>query len=217
MPKSGVARAARGAARADTMKWRAAVGSFYTNVALKGTTQEAVLAHLRAQGRDAYVARTIGDVTVVYDLASESQDIRALTALAADLSRAFTCPALATLVHDDDFLVYSLFKDGAQVDEYNSDPSYFEGDDPTPPGGGDASALCATFGVETAAVARVEAILRAWPGPDGDLRASPYLFAQHRHRDLARVLGLPVDLCLLGYMYVEQGEAETPGIVKTLP
>ena len=202
--------------RAETEKWRAALGSFYTNVALKGPAQAEVLAYLREQGRDAYVAPTLRDITLVYDLACESQDRRILTALASNLSRAFACVALAALVHDDDFLVYELFQDGAPVDEYNSDPTYFEGVRRAPPSGGNAEALCAAFGAE-AEVARVEEILRAWSGPSGDPGASPYLFAQFRHRDLARALGLPESLSVLGYVYVEQGEAETPGIVKTLP
>ncbi len=191
------------------------MGSFYTNVALKGPTQAAVVEHLHAQGRDAYVAPTIGGVTLVYDAACESQDQRILASLAAELSRAFACPALAALVHDDDFLVYLLFQGGAQVDKYNSDPTYFENVEHVAPGGGDADALCAAFGT-TAAVARVDAILRAWAGPNGDPGASPYLFAQFRHRDLARALGLPERLCALGYLYVAQGEAETPGIIQTL-
>jgi hypothetical protein len=192
------------------------MGSFYTNVALKGPTQAAVVEHLRAQGRDAYVAPTLGGVTVVYDAACESQDQRILASLAAELSRTFACSALAALVYDDDFLVYLLFQGGTQVDEYNSDPMYFENGEPEAPRGGDAGALCAAFGAATE-VARVEAILRAWAGPDGDPGASPYLFAQFRHRDLARALGLPERLCALGYLYVAQGEAETPGIIQTLP
>jgi hypothetical protein len=192
------------------------LGAFYTNIALKGPAQAAVLTYLRAQGREAYVAPTIGDITLVYDLACESQDPAILTALAANLSRAFECPALAALVHDDDFLVYALFQNGAQVDEYTSDPNYFEGERPAPPSGGDAGVLCTAFGAG-AAVAQVEAILRAWPGRNGDPGASPYLFAQFRHRDLARALGMPERLCILGYVYVEQGDAETPGIIKTLP
>jgi hypothetical protein len=191
------------------------VGAFYTNITLKGPAQAAVLTYLRAQGREAYVAPTTHDITLVYDLACESQDHRILAALAANLSRAFMCPALAALVHDDDFLVYALFQDGAQIDEYNSDPTYFEGGRSAPLGG-DADALCAAFGA-VAAVARVEAILRAGRGPNGDPGASPYLFAQFRHRDLARALGLPESLSVLGYLYVEQGDAETPGIIKTLP
>ena len=209
-------RVARDTMRAGTENWRETLGAFYTNITLKGPTQAAVLTYLRAQGRDAYVAPTIGDVTLVYDLACESQDLRILSTLAASLSRAFMCPALGALVHDDDFLVYALFQDGAQVDEYNSDPTYFEGERTTPPSGGDANALCAAFGAGPA-VERVEAILRAWPGPNGDPGASPYLFAQFRHSDLARALGLPERLCILGYLYVEQGDAETPGIVKTQP
>jgi hypothetical protein len=192
------------------------LGSFYTNITLKGPEQAAVLTYLRTKGRDAYVAPTISDITLVYDLACESQDQRILSALAADLSQAFGCPALAALVHDDDFLVYELFQDGVQVDEYNSDPAYFEGERPSPPSGGDANALCAAFG-DAAAVERVEEILRAWSGPNGGPGASPYLFAQFRHRDLAGALGLPKSLSVLGYIYVAQGEAETPGILKTLP
>jgi hypothetical protein len=173
------------------------MGSFYTKVALKGPTQVSVVEHLRAQGRDAYVAPTIGGVTLVDDAACESQDERILASLAAELARAFACPALAALVHDDDFLVYLLFQGGAQVDVYIADPMYFENVEPEPPSGGDAGALCAAFGAATA-VARVEAILRAWAGPNGDPGASPYLFAQLRHRDLARALGLPARLCALG-------------------
>jgi len=191
------------------------MGTFYTNIALKGPAQAAVVEHLRAQGRDAYVAPTIGGVTLVYDAACESQDQRILALLAAELSRAFACPALAALVHDDDFLVYLLFQGGAQVDEYNSDPAYFEDVEHVAPSGGDAGALCAAFGAS--AVTRVDAILRAWAGPNGDPGASPYLFAQFRHRDLARALGLPERLCTLGYLYVAQGEAETPGIIQTMP
>ena len=192
------------------------MGAFYTNITLKGPVQEAVLTYLRTRGRDAYVAPTINDITLVYDLACESQDERILSALAADLSQAFTCPALAALVHDDDFLVYELFQDGTRVDKYNSDPTYFEGERPSPPSGGDANALCTAFEAG-AAVERVEEILRAWSGPSGGPGASPYLFAQFRHRDLARALGLPQSLSVLGYIYVAQGEAETPGILKTLP
>jgi hypothetical protein len=192
------------------------LGSFYTNIALKGPSQSAVLEYLRTEGREAYVAPTILDITLVYDLACESQDHGILTALAAKLSSEFRCPALAAMVYDDDFLVYTLFQDGTQVDEYNSDPAYFEGDRTAPPSGGDADVLCAALGAG-AASSQVETILRAWAGPTGDPGASPYLFAQFRHRDLARALGLPADLCVLGYVYVEQGEAETPGIIKTLP
>jgi hypothetical protein len=191
------------------------LGSFYTNIALKGPAQAEVLAYLRAQGRDAYVAPTVDTVTQVYDLASESQDPRILTALAADLSHAFACPALAALVHDDDFLVYALVVDGAEVDQYHSAPSYFESGPPAPPSGGDAALLCTAFGVPGAA-AQVEQILREWPGPQGIHLGSPYLFAQFRHRDLARALGLPERLCLLGYVYIEQGEADRPGITRTL-
>jgi hypothetical protein len=179
------------------------MGSFYTNITLRTTDIEAVAAALRDGRRTALIAPPDRGCTVVYDRASEEQDIEALQALAMQLSRACACPALAVLNHDDDLFLYSLYDGGKLVDEYNSGPGYFadEGDGgDTGPSGGDAGRLARTFQALDRA-ATVERILRA-PSDAGD----GYVFATDRHRDLVQALGLPAAAVGTGYAYLEQGE-----------
>lgn len=176
------------------------MGSFYTNITLRGPAQEVVAEYLNQQNRKAYVSPTANDCTVVYDAESESQDTHILEDLAAGLSRQFVCPALAVLNHDDDILWYKLYESGQLADEYDSAPSYF---DPAaieiaPPQGGDAQKLCGAFKAEGRA-AEVEEILRA-PGIVG------YLFASERHQALAEALGLPEFSVACGYNYIEEDD-----------
>ena len=62
------------------------------------------------------------------------------------------------LNHDDDILAYWLFEGGELADEYNSCPGYFSGGDEIP-AGGDATKLCAAFGV-AAKAKQIEQVLR---------------------------------------------------------
>src|SRR5688572_11505292 len=101
------------------------MGSFYTNITLGTTDIDRVEAAMRQARRAALIAPPDEKCTVVFDEASEKQDIEILGALAMHLSRACSCPALAVLNHDDDVLVYLLYDAGELVDEYNSAPSYF--------------------------------------------------------------------------------------------
>src|SRR5512145_1386274 len=102
------------------------MGSFYTNIAVKTTDTDCVETVLRQARRAGLIAPPDHGCTVVFDEASEKQDIEVLQALAAHLSRACKCPALAVLNHDDDVLLYLLYEAGELVDEYNSAPSYFD-------------------------------------------------------------------------------------------
>jgi hypothetical protein len=120
------------------------MGSFYTNITLRGPDKDAVLGVLRRNGRCAYVSQTRDRFTMVYDLETESQDEELLCHVAELLSREFACPALAVLNHDDDLLIYHLYSCGEQVDSYNSAPGYFEGAS-TPPSGGNIAVLIETF------------------------------------------------------------------------
>ncbi len=165
------------------------MGLFYTNVTLKGPSQDQVVAYLQREKRSAFVSPTIDAITVVYDRECEDQDTDALEALAANLSREVGCTALAALLHDDDVFWYALYLNGVHADEYNSDPAYFEDSEPEPPSGGDARIVCAAFGAETAEAA-VETILRHWGGPDEE-ELDEYLMASERHQDLAHALGFP--------------------------
>jgi hypothetical protein len=115
---------------------------------------------------------------VVYDEASDSQDKREISKLAATLSKQLACPLLVVLSHDDDILWYQRYLGGSLTDQYNSDPDRFEtvatyfG-----PTGGDAAKVCAAFGGDTAEVEKV-------------LRQEDYVFAFQRHAALVDALGI---------------------------
>src|SRR5579885_624820 len=102
------------------------MGSFYTNITLKGPSQEQVAAYLCERRRDAYVSPTINGVTIVYDREADEQLPGVLDSVSADLSSTFHCPAWWTLLHDSDVFLYALYVDGVRIDEYNSAPSYFD-------------------------------------------------------------------------------------------
>jgi hypothetical protein len=170
------------------------VGSFYTNITLRGPSQQAVAAEL--SGRRAFVTPIKDGCVVVFDEESEEQDPDVLSGLAAKLSARLACPALAVLNHDDDVLLCMLFEKGAKRDTYDSTPGFDGGDPFAPPKGGDASALCAAFG--SSRVADVSRILRA--------TRDTYMFAVMRHADLVAALGLPDWSVGAGFNYVVQGE-----------
>lgn len=175
------------------------MGSFYTNVTLRGPGQEQVAEYLAGRNRQVLVSPTIDGVTVVYDALTESQETRLLTNLGRELSAQFDCPSLAALNHDDDILWLQLHVDGRLIDEYNSSPGYFDGNATEEPEGGNAEALCEAFGAEDAA-ARVERILRQERDTMG------YVFASKRHAELAEALGIPAELVTTGYRYMTHGE-----------
>ena len=171
--------------------------NFYTNITLRGPDQDQVLAALNVQGRSAYVSPTENGFTVVCDEETESQDEMILTDLASDLSDRLQCVALAVLNHDDDILAYWLYEKGEFVDDYNSCPGYFTGED-SGPEGGDAEKLCRALGAAGRA-AEVQAILSDAEG---------YLFALERHAALVEVLGLPSFSVALGYNYIARDDVE---------
>ncbi len=175
------------------------MGSFYTNVTLRGPEQPQVAEYLASRNRQTIVSPTVEGVTVVYDAITESQDPDTLTSLGRELSAQLDCPALAALCHDDDVLWLQLHVDGRLVDEYDSTPGYFDGTPAGGPEGGDAEALCAAFGAGGRA-GEVEDILRRGPDFVG------YTFAPQRHKALASALGIPPALVTAGYDYLTRGE-----------
>lgn len=178
------------------------MGSFYTNVTLRGPKQSPVAEYLASRNRQVLVSPTVDGITVVWDALTESQDPRLLTNLARELSAQFDCPALAALNHDDDLLWLQLHVDGRLIDEYNSAPGYFGGQPSAMPEGGNAQALCEAFGAE-GATARVKRILHQERDTAG------YVFASKRHAELAEALGIPAELVTTGYRYLTRGETPT--------
>jgi len=182
------------------------MGNFYTNYTVATSDVASVAAAL--QGRNALCTPALEGYVVVYDEASEHQDVDEIRVLTATLSAAVGAPVLGALNHDDDVLLLFLADGGAVVDDYNSSPGYFEDEDARPPEGGDAARLCALFGAES--VAEVESILRRWDDfsdePDVDPPDDVYIFEVERHSALVGALGLPVASVGFGYRYVSRGE-----------
>lgn len=172
------------------------MGAFYGNITLKGPSQAEVAESLR--GRRAVVSPRMGDFTVAFDAVVDAQDLKAIEALTAHLSRVLDCPALAVIVHDDDVLLYFLYRGGVLSDRYNSHPSYFgSARKSAGPAGGKAAELCLAF--DAANSKAVAKILGAAHGRSG------YTLETDRHRDLVSALSLPD--CAVGTAFesFEQG------------
>jgi hypothetical protein len=121
------------------------MGSFFTNVQVRAGSERSLAPLLDAlrtlAGTEAMDEVTDGAETdraiivlppdaggwvAIYDEASESQDTRALAALAAAASRALDAPAVSVMVHDSDVLALELFEHGAEVDRFEAPADYFE-------------------------------------------------------------------------------------------
>jgi hypothetical protein len=174
------------------------MGSFYTNLTVRGPAPEAVAAELK--GRSALVSPPMNGSVVVFDEESEKQNPKVLSKLASRLSSRFSCPVLAVLNHDDDVLWFQLHHAGKLLDEYDSYPGFSDGDNSnTQPRGGNARALCDAFGSSN--YAEVERVLRKTSLDDDG-----YTFAVERHDELARALNLPSFGVGAGFNYIEEGE-----------
>src|SRR5262249_43033005 len=140
-------------------------------------TQKTVSEALR--GRRACVSPNVGGYTVVFDSVCDKQETQSIHSFTARLSDELHCVAWAVVVHDNDILLYFLFRNGILADWYNSSPTYFDyRSKPAGPAGGDAAQLCPVFDMDNQRA--VESVLRG-----------EYAFEADRHADLVRLLGLP--------------------------
>ena len=161
------------------------MGNFYTNVTLRNAERQAVIEHMRAQGRSCFVSPTYYGFTTIYDRLCEEQDTRDLEALATDLSLRFHCAALAVLNHHDDVLRMGLAREGEWLTAYHSDQVL----------SGSAWQLAKEFRV--VGLLPVLWLLMRWPF---------VLFEIWRHGALASVLGIPNVTVGFGYKYLSRGE-----------
>lgn len=162
---------------------------FYTNITLAGPEQRRVVEVLRRLQWHAYVSQTTDGVTTVFEFASESGQVDVITELAADLSAAFECAALAAVHGDDGVLNLWLYERGLRSFRYSSSPSYFWGEH-LPPTAGDAETLCAAFGAGVAR-RRVEKVLTYDKLDPANAGSGRYVSEVERHADLLAALGLP--------------------------
>jgi len=100
------------------------MGNFYVNYTLRGPSQQAIAAELA--GRAAIVSPEKNGCVVVFDEESDDQNDEIIAEIASRLSGKLRCALLSVLNHDDDILQYKLYSDGEMVDDYDSNPSYFE-------------------------------------------------------------------------------------------
>ena len=176
------------------------MGSFYTNVTVRVSDEQAVRQHLAGKGRHAFVSRAEGGALVVFERDSEDQDYAVLRDLAADLSSRFECAALAVMNHDDDVLLYTLYQRGQAVDDYDSAPDYFDESREPDDRGGDAGRLAEAFGVPSRAP-QIEAVLGLEAGADDGV-----VFETDRHARLVDALGAPRCAVGAGYNYIDAEE-----------
>jgi hypothetical protein len=174
------------------------MGWSYTHLALFGPDQAKVLAALT--GRKASVSPTVNSFTLVADEEFESHDGKRIAAFSAALSKKLGCVAMIVSEFDDDVLCYQLIESGEVLDEYNSEPDYFdfagEHIPPRAPQGGDADRLCAAL-KRTDACEQVGSVLR---------RQDVALPAPERHKELAPALGMPPFSVGFDYGALQSGE-----------
>jgi len=117
------------------------MGSFWTAIHVLTEDSKAVVKAAEQLGiGPAYVLPHQSRWTSLYPEATEAQDESLLRSTAEKVSRETGADAIAVLVHDSDTLSYYLARAGVVVDEYDSDPGYFAGED-LPPRGGEVSLL----------------------------------------------------------------------------
>ena len=175
------------------------MGNFYTSLTVRGADRDDVVQAMK--GRTAAISPTFGEYTVVWDEECEKQDQAIIERLSLQLSKQVSSPVLAVLNHDDDILWYILCSPEEKLDEYNSAPGYFEGNE-LPPAGGNAHVLAKAIAVN----ASEENIRRV-------LQNTEYVFASERHSALLKALGMPMAACT-GYKYIAGGKLP-PGVAGT--
>lgn len=122
----------------------------------------------------------------LYEEAASQQDDARIRKLAGQLSGDLKSPAIAFMVHDSDIACYWLFDAGQLLDEFNSCPGYFDGEESAPTGG------------------NAEVLARyCRPGVKADdlaeIFGSESLFAEAIVEKLARALGIDPDRALADY------------------
>jgi hypothetical protein len=156
------------------------LGGFYVSYTIQSKDEEALRRTLT--GREAGYAK-VGNFMLVGDRQSDNQDGSIIMELAERISRPLNTAVLAVMNHDDDVLLYWLYRGGHLLDSYNSAPDYFEvTDQPSKPTGGDAKILCEVFG--SSQMREVETVLR-------EKFDGKFVFASERHAEIAKLIDLP--------------------------
>lgn len=191
------------------------MGNFYVNHTIRAPRQR-VADFLESEGHTAFVSPTTDGLTVVCDKECDDQDTNAIRALGRKLSSSLESPVLAILNHDDDILCYWLFEEGELIEEYNSCPDYFDGDE-FEEFGSDSEELSedaeSEINVGPNRMSDGEELCRVFGNPErrdrirSILTGERQVFAVMIHQELVAALGLPSCTIGSGYRYVAEGDA----------
>jgi hypothetical protein len=173
------------------------MGLFCVNFHFRTTDDKALSQALNRRGVSRYrVVPAQSGWTALYEEQASEQDDRRIRELGGGLSDDLRVPAIAFLVHDSDIACYWLFDNGQLLDEYNSDPGYFDSDTDGPP---------------SPAGARTDILLRyCRPGVRKDELAAllgedhvrATTFAEDVIRRLAGALGIDRNLAIADYRHL---------------
>jgi len=166
------------------------VGSFYANVTVRGPVVDQVIAAVQELGYRAFVDTTVKGLTVICEEQSDTQDKSVWLRVASRLSEKLSCDALAVMNHDDDVLLYALYRSGRLADEYNSCPAYWNEADQNEPAGGNPSTLCQSFGMPGDPT-EVDRVLHTVATCEEDDSDDEFVFAGERHTALVSALDWP--------------------------
>ncbi len=160
----------------------------YSNITLWSSQRDVVAHYLATHKRAAYLSPIEHGAFVVLDRdGHETAPVH--FELAQEFSKQLACAAFVVTDYGDDVLVYYLIANGEILDQYVSDPLYF--DDPDDPGRrGNAALLVRTLGPH-ADVRAVESELSRVADPDEGPK---------RHARLVELLGLPRAAIMGGFI-----------------
>ena len=176
------------------------MGSFYTQVLVRGADQERCADAMRTLRRASYVLPARNGITVVCDRQAENQDVELLDSVAATLSARLQADTTAVLNHDDHWLVFrhfhaGTFAGGLQVGRM---PWSLRGSVPR---------LRAALNPSAPALRVYLALLK------------PQTFQVRRHAELIHALGLPPASLGIGYDYIAKNDVpeffDRRGVVQT--
>jgi hypothetical protein len=175
------------------------MGNFYVNITTRKAKTDEILIYLKSKKLSAYLIEGPKDFCAIYEEVCDDQQTGHISNLLKEISQGCNCAAIGMLNHDDDILAYELWLNGMKVDEYDSCPGYFSGDeDHFYPEGGDAKLLAELMG-DGGNIEAIYKVLKA-AGDEG------YVFAIERHEALVKAIGLPIHSVGYGFRYISGGE-----------
>ncbi len=199
------------------------MGTTYLNCQVRTDSQEAVVAALTGLLKEpAYVAPAVSGWVGVYPEGGATNPEE----LAKQLSAKLFADVFCWNIYDSDIFSYTLYENGEVKDEFNSAPSYFEGQraegddsedeliDPVQVQG--KPEILLPLCVSGTTLTAIQTVLHPKPAPEAARKSivfSPisddqYLFADYQASDLAKLLGIAEDLAPCRYRDIAEAESE---------